>query len=78
VLIKIATYKKQKEYLTNSLEFSNKSLEEAKRRFVGGIGEYNTLLDLTKAKFSMEINILNIEKGIILSYIELYKSIGKR
>ncbi len=78
ILVKIDTLKKQKKYLEQSLLASEKSFNEAKRRYVGGVGEYKTLLDLAKAGSSLKINIINMEKGIILAYIDLYRALGKR
>ncbi len=78
ILVKIDSLKKQKENIIESLNYSKKSLEEAKRRFIGGVGEYKTILDLTKSQFSLQINIINLEKGLILTYIDLYRALGKK
>ena len=54
------------------------SYDEAKRRYTGGVGDYKTLLDLIKSSYSIEITLLNIEKAIIINYIDLYRALGKR
>jgi len=78
ILVKIDALKKQKKFLENSLISSKRSYEEARRRYIGGIGEYKTLLDLVKVMFSLKINILNLEKAVILTYVDLYRALGKK